>query len=72
MKFVQNGLGHMTMRAPHPYGKKPSKIFFSRTRGLIAMKLGMKHLECQPIIIYSNYDPSLTLRYFMPRLSLVT
>ena len=42
MKIYKNGLGNLTMRAPMPiYGKNPSKIFFSRTRGLIAMKLGM-------------------------------
>ena len=42
MKICTNGLGHMSMRAPMPiYGKNPSKIFFSRTRGPIAMQLGM-------------------------------
>ena len=33
---------HMTKMAVMPiYGKKTSKIFFSRTSGLIALKLGM-------------------------------
>ena len=37
-----NGLGHMTKMAATPiYDKNPSKIFFSRTRGPIAMKLVM-------------------------------
>ena len=40
--IYMNGLGHMTKTAATPiYGKNPSKIFFSRTRGLIAMKLVM-------------------------------
>ena len=42
MKIYTNGLGHMTKIAAMPmYGKNPSKIFFSRTRGPIAMKLGL-------------------------------
>ena len=37
-----NGPGHMTKMAARPiYGKNPSKIFFSRTGGLIFTKLGM-------------------------------
>ena len=36
------GPGHMTKMAATPiYGKKPSKIFFSRTGGPIFTKLGM-------------------------------
>ena len=35
--------GHMTKMAAMPiYGKNPSKIFFSRTGGLISTKLGTK------------------------------
>ena len=42
MKIYTNGLGHMTkMAAMAIYDKYPSKVFFSRTSGLIAMKLGM-------------------------------
>ena len=41
-KVFINGPGHMTKMAATPiYGKKPSKIFFSRTGGPIFMKLGM-------------------------------
>ena len=52
-------------------GKIPSKIF-SRTGGPISMKLGIKHLGLQPIIVCSNYDPGVTLTYFMARSNLVT
>ena len=31
----------------------------------------MLYRGCLPIIIYSNYDPELTLTYFMPRSDLV-
>ena len=72
MKICTNGLGHMTMRAPCQHMVNRFKNVFSRTRRPIAMKLGMQHSECRPIIIYSNCDPSLTLRYFMPRSSMVT
>ena len=41
-KIYTNRLGHMTKMAATPiYGKNPSKIFFSRTNGQIAMKLVM-------------------------------
>ena len=37
-----NGPGHMTKMAAMPiYGKNPSKIFFSRTSGPVALKVGM-------------------------------
>ena len=40
--FCSRHLGHMTKMAATPiYGKNPSKIFFSRTGGLIFTKLGM-------------------------------
>ena len=42
MKVYTNGLGHMTKMAATPiYGKNPSKIFFSKTNGPIAVKLGI-------------------------------
>ena len=42
MKIYTNGLDHMTKLAATPiYIKKPSKIFFPRTCGPIAMELGM-------------------------------
>ena len=40
MKTYKNGRGHMNKRSAL-YDKKPSKMFFSRTSGLIAMKPGM-------------------------------
>ena len=42
MKFCSRHLDHMTKMATMPiYGKKPSKIFFSRAGGPICTKLGM-------------------------------
>ena len=42
MKNYSNKFGHMTkMVAMTIYGKNTSKIFFSRTTRLIALKLGM-------------------------------
>ena len=59
-------LGHMTqLAAMLIYGKKkPSKIFFCRTGGPIFAKLGMSQQGLQPIILYSNDDPGVTLTYF--------
>ena len=42
IKIYSNKFGHMTkMAAITIYGKNPSKILFSGTNRLIAMKLGM-------------------------------
>ena len=42
MKICKHDAGHMTKMAAMPiYGKNYSKIFVSRTRGPISMKLGM-------------------------------
>ena len=42
MKIYSNKFGHMTkMVALTIHGKNTSKIFFSRTTRLIALKLGM-------------------------------
>ena len=46
------------------FDKNPSKILFSETSRLIAMKLVMKYCPFVPIIICSNDDPGLTLTYF--------
>ena len=40
---------------------KPLKIFFSGTGGPISTKLGIWHRGLQPIIVYTNDDPGLTL-----------
>ena len=63
----------MTKMAAMPiYGKNPSKIFFSRTGRTIFTKLGMWHRGLQPIIVYSNDDPLVTLNYLTARSNLVT
>ena len=51
---------------------KPLKIFFSGTGGPISTKLGIMHRGLQPIIVYINDDPGLTLTYFTARSNLVT
>ena len=44
MKVDINGQGHMTkMAAMAVNSKKPLKIFFSRTRRPMILRLGMKH-----------------------------
>ena len=59
---------HMAKMAAMPvYGKNPSKIFFSRTGGLISMKLGMKHQWLKYYNVYINYDPVTTLTHFTAR-----
>ena len=64
----QPDAGHMTQMAPMPInGKNTLKIFFPGTTGLILMKLCIKHQRPKPFIICSNYDPGLTLSYFMAR-----
>ena len=41
-KVCSNGPGHITKMATTPiYGKNPLKIFFSRTRRLLPLGLGM-------------------------------
>ena len=63
-----NNPGHMTKMATMPiYGKNPSKIFFSGTVGSISMKLGMKDRWLKHYNVYINYDPVMTLTYFMAR-----
>ena len=68
MKIHQHFAGHMTKMAAMPiYGKNTLKIFFPGTTGQILMKLCMKHQRPKPFIMYANYDPGLTLTYFMAR-----
>ena len=69
------GQGHfltLTQGRVHTYGKNPSKILFYGTDKPISTKLGMLHRGPQPIIVCSNYDPGVTLTYFMARSNLVT
>ena len=71
-KVYINGPGHMTKMAATPiYGKNSLEIFFSRTSQPISTKIGMKHRGLQPIIVYSNDDPRVTLTYFTARTNLV-
>ena len=64
-----NNLVHMTKMAAMPiYGKKPAKIFFSETGGLISKKLvGMKYLWLKLCNVYVNHDAVVTLTYFTTR-----
>ena len=64
MKIYSNKFGHMTMKvAMNIYGKNPSKFFFSETSGLIALKLRLWHLGLRPIMICSNDDPGLMVKF---------
>ena len=72
-KINRRGLGHMTKMATIPiYGKNPSKIFFSRTKGPMTLWLGRKHWGLGPIIVCSNDEARLTLIYFTARSNLVS
>ena len=71
-KVCINRPGHMTKMAATPiYGKKPSKIFFSRTGSPMILKLGLQHQGLKLYKVYTNDDPGLTLTYFTERSNLV-
>ena len=71
MKICYQDPGHMTKMAATPiYGKKTSKIFFSKTGWPISKKLGMLHRGLQPIIFCSNDDPGVTMAFFTARSNL--
>ena len=73
MKIHQHFAGHITKMAAMPiYGKNTLKIFFPGTSGQILMKLCVKHQRPKPFIICANYDPGLTLTYFMARSNFAT
>ena len=60
-KIFVKYFGHMTKMAAMPiYGKNPLKVFFSRTRRLMTLGLGMQHLGCGAYQVCSNDDPRLT------------
>ena len=64
-EICSRGLGHMTKMAATPiYGKNPSRIFFSRTKGPVTCGLVC---SIGAIIGCSNDDPRLTLTYFTAR-----
>ena len=71
-KVCSNDPGHMTKMATMPiYGKNLKKIFFSRTKRLMTLKLGLQHRVFKYYKVCSNDDPVLTLTYFMARSNLV-
>ena len=53
------------------YGKSTLKIFFSRPRRLMTLRLDMYHLKCMVYQIYSNDDSWLTLTYLTSRSNLL-
>ena len=64
-KIYANCFGHMTKMADMLiYGKKPLKIFSSRIRRLMTLRLGMYHLGCGTYQVCSNDDPRLVLTDF--------
>ena len=66
-----NNSGHMTSMATMPiYGKNPSKIFFSRTGGSIAKKLGMKRRWLKYYNVYIIHDPVMTLTFFLVKFNI--
>ena len=70
MKIHQHFAGHITKTAAMPiYGRNTLKTFCPGTTGQILMTLCMKHQRPKPFIIKfcANYDPGLTLTYFMAR-----
>ena len=69
MKVNINSQGHMTKMATMAINsKKPLKIFFSRTRRPMILKLGMKHQGEELYKVHINHDPGMTLTYFTARL----
>ena len=66
MNIYINGQGHMTkMTAMAINKKKTLKIFFSRTRRPMILKLGLKHQAIELYKVCINLDPWMTLAYFM-------
>ena len=63
-KVYINGLGHMTKMAAMV---KTLKIFFSRTRSPMILKLGMYHWGLKLYKVYINVEPELTLTCFTAR-----
>ena len=67
-----NGPGHMTNMAAMPiYGKSLKKIFFSETKRLMTLKVGMQHRVLQFYQVCSNDDPGLILTNFTAMSNLV-
>ena len=66
-KVYINGPDHMTKMTARPICGKTFKIFFSRTRSPMILKLGMYHWGFKRYTVYINDDPGLTLTYFTAR-----
>ena len=65
-KIYINCYGHMTKMATTPiYVIYSLNIFFSGTKGPLALGLGMKHWECKPYQVCTNDESRLTLTYFI-------
>ena len=67
VKKYKNGLGHMNNMAVTPiyiYIVKTFKIFFSRTRSLMILELGIEHWRLNVFIIRVNDNSGLTLTLF--------
>ena len=68
MKVCINGQGHMTkMVAMAINSKNLLKIFFSRTRRPMILKLGMKHQAMELYKVYINHVSGMTLTFFTAR-----
>ena len=70
MKVAINSQGHMTKMAAmaiNTCSKNLFKIFFSRTRRPMILKLGMKHQGEELHKFYINHVPGVTLTYFTAR-----
>ena len=72
MKIHQHNAGHITKMAVMPYMVKHFKLFCTGNKRLILMKLCTKHQRPKPFIFCSNYDPALTVTYFMTRSNFAT
>ena len=59
------------MAAMPIYSKNLKKIFFSRTKRPMTLKLGMQHRVLEYYQVCSNDDHGLTFTYFMARSNLV-
>ena len=59
-KVCSGDLGHTPI-----YGKNSLEIFFSGTKGPLALGLGMQHQGLWPNKICSNDDLELTLTFFL-------
>ena len=68
MKVCINDQGHMTKMAAMAINtKKPLKIFFSRIKRPMILKLGMKHQAMELYKVCINHDPVMTLTFVAAR-----